>query len=1689
MIRKLVKRLSFVIVSLTVTCAICSNVFAFEEKSPEVYEDDTYEGDQLMASAGDEFVISSHYTYRINDDLSSVTLVNADTVGSVVIPSTVSFNGVDYTVNAVGDRACYYPDRRAIQIILTDSVTKVGNYAFGDGCRIRVAGTLEEIGEYAFENCKLNSSIQLSEELSTVGKGAFAGTYFFYDDDGVTLPQSLSSIPDSLFEGSTINTISIPKTVTSIGESAFANCVNLTSIDLPNGLTSIGYRAFYGCERLTEIVVPDSVSEIYNRAFASCSQLESITFPISATLYASPDWGPDSILMLDGDPALTTVKLSKGTGEWCISSGYAPWKETERTSPLKLILLSGIESVPKNAFQKAKLNSVEIPGSVKSIGSYAFNGCELNSLTINEGVEEIGTGAFWNCGLSYIELVIPSTVKTFEASAFAGCFNMTGVKFSDGIELACIPDSAFYGCTKLTSVSIPYGVESIGKSAFSGCSKLASVSIPNTVDTIGDSAFSGCSSLRSISIPAGVTSIGKSAFNECSMLNSVILPDTLETLEEYAFYNCSALSSININTLGSLESIGRSTFQNCSSLSGIISIPSGVDSIGEYAFYDCTNLGGVDLPDSVKSIGKYAFWRCSSLTSINIPDGVETIKEYTFWGCSNLATVGTPSGIKTIEEDAFFGCGKLTSLGNKCRIKTIGKYGFGGCSELTSIGHCNSIQTIGDHGLWFCKNLTWLGDTINLESIGDYAFSDCAKLSQINLRSTSSIGSHAFDNSPVILYGIIDSYVHNYADNNGIPYVGVKVQVEKSDLVVGKSTKMTFTVVQPKSCTYRISSPAHDEKVAINQSALYTDSYCMVTALNEGEALVRIYIGDPNDMSRDINIEDVPFTITSSEDSSFDISFIDDKGRKVSEQSYCVGIEFGELPELPNKLGSDGKTLYDPVGWFTLPDGKGEQVTDETICEGNLFGLGTNLYGKWKIHSCTVEFDPQNGESAITVSDVDSGTTTLAPAVPVKENSSFMGWYTRPDGKGERYTDEMPIYDDTTFYAYWSSVVIEGVDNEYVYSGGAIKPQIRIYENSVLLTEGKDYTLSYSNNTNVADKNSKKPPTITVRGKGNYNQLFTDRFSIVPKPIGDGININEDLSVSIVDKAYNKKAQYSKPTIKFGKLTLKENKDYKLEYDDNVTDIGTVNLTVSGMGNYKDSFVVSYRIYDNTYSMGSVFVDKIDNQIYTGQEIELADLKVYTNKKKEVLLTKDVDYIVKYSNNINVGTATAVISGIGDYGNTKAVSYKITAKPLSEANTTIEIVGDTEYTGATLRPAIIVKDGETVVPATNYSVSYGNNTNVANKNAINEKTKKSIAPYVTVSFNSNYSGKVSRRFSITPHMLNEADVSVSIPDIKDNGRSEITDKSIKPTIKYGKKTLTRGKDYTIAFTRTPGKLLQNAQITFIGNYNGGFNKPFMIYTSAANIADNNRFVITPNGTEFVYTGAKIMPAITVTEIIEGEGDRVLESGRDYTISYSNNTDARNAADKNSPQWTVKGKGAYVGTYYQTFTIKKSTLNQEDYRVVTTPMLYTGKPTKARVTVYDPAGKVFKSSNYTVSYGNNTELGENSAVVTVTGKGNYDGEITGTYRIFKYDISKMYFNSVANEGYTGLQITPNGDKVKVFSDKKKTNQLTEGVDYLLSYGQNTKAGKGTVIITGIGEYGGSKTLGFTIVPKWLRWLLL
>ena len=276
----------------------------------------------------------------------------------------------------------------------------------------------------------------------------------------------------------------------------------ITKVTIPEGVTTIKDSCFYNCKELSTIVLPASIKEIGKNAF--CRELKEVYYAGDATSWCSN-------ISFDGreaNPLALGAKL------------YIDYELVEN-----VVLSEGIQEIKADAFSYYKnIKSITIPDSVTSIGDGAFYNCSgLTSVTIGNGVTNIGKWAFSECtGLTSV--TIPDSVTSIGYDAFYKCTGLTSITIPDSV--TSIEDGVFRRCSGLTSVTIGNGVTSIGYGAFEECTGLPSIVIPDSVTRIEKFAFAYCSGLTSITIGNGVTSIGYGAFNDCTFLRDVTFMGT-----------------------------------------------------------------------------------------------------------------------------------------------------------------------------------------------------------------------------------------------------------------------------------------------------------------------------------------------------------------------------------------------------------------------------------------------------------------------------------------------------------------------------------------------------------------------------------------------------------------------------------------------------------------------------------------------------------------------------------------------------------------------------------------------------------------------------------------------------------------------------------------------------------------------------------------------------------------------------------------------------------------------------------------------------------------------------------------------------------------------------------------------------------------------------------------------------------
>ena len=318
----------------------------------------------------------------------------------------------------------------------------------------------------------------------------------------------VTAIAEDAFKDETaLTNVTIPSTVTSIGESAFAGCSNLETVEVQGEVTSIAPSAFEDCTSLTSINVPETVTTIGESAFAGCTSLTSVSVPAGvATIEANT---------FANCTSLTTVEVK---GE--------------------------LTEIAADAFNGCtNLTSMTVAGTVKpmAVGTLATSG----SLVIPESVTKVGDRAFKGTGITSV--TIPAGVK-MGSSVFRDCKQLKNAVIEKGVKT--LSSYTFKGCSALKSVTVPYGVAKIERSVFSGCKNLTKVTLPKTVTSIGKNALYGASKAKTLTVNSKkLTKSGVKGSLAGSKVTTVKVPKSMVSAYKKIFTRANCGKTVKVRAI------------------------------------------------------------------------------------------------------------------------------------------------------------------------------------------------------------------------------------------------------------------------------------------------------------------------------------------------------------------------------------------------------------------------------------------------------------------------------------------------------------------------------------------------------------------------------------------------------------------------------------------------------------------------------------------------------------------------------------------------------------------------------------------------------------------------------------------------------------------------------------------------------------------------------------------------------------------------------------------------------------------------------------------------------------------------------------------------------------------------------------------------------------------------------------
>ena len=446
--------------------------------------------------------------------------------------------------------------------------------------------------------------------MITLRDGAFDAPVLSHEYGIIKLGAPLTSIQDSAFSGIiTLETMSLPEALVSMGNSAFSGCKGLKkikcgqSISFPN-LTTIGKNAFQKCTSLEEIVQGPSLTSIGSMAFYNCTSLEAVSLPSSLS-----------------------------------QMGYGTFRDC---TGLAGISFGGLSEIPEDAcIGCTNLITIGYSSNVTTIGSHAFQNCEkLTSGPASfPNTVEIGEFAYGGC-VSLTSAILPRAINEIKNGTFYGCTGLTSVtKNGTSFSMNILGERAFFGCTGLTSFNFT-GTVSIGSQCFKGCTHLKTLSnMYDYLTSIGNEAFAN-TAIEEFTFPKAVAAVCNGVLMGCKNLVTVTLSQNPEYIGEEAFKDCTSLTRVSYFNSGVNAPLVRDrAFMNCSSLKQI-SFYSSLTKIGEFIFQGCTSLESITFKS----------------TSVPVPYDSEEYEDYFFPSTYDFTgTIYVPSSrVNTYKTSTYF---------------------------------------------------------------------------------------------------------------------------------------------------------------------------------------------------------------------------------------------------------------------------------------------------------------------------------------------------------------------------------------------------------------------------------------------------------------------------------------------------------------------------------------------------------------------------------------------------------------------------------------------------------------------------------------------------------------------------------------------------------------------------------------------------------------------------------------------------------------------------------------------------------------------------------------------------------------------------------------------------------------------------------------------------------------------------
>lgn len=1361
------------------------------------------------------------------------------------------------------------------------------------------------------------------------------------------------------------------------------------------------------------------------------------------------------------------------TAEGEVSADYVNGVIYENGSP-KVNYLDEVQTYEIND-ELTYPSEVTLNGTTYQVKSALFHNTTAKHVIVPEGVESC-MGA--SSSTDMVKLTIPSTLKEI-GSGFGAC--PSNHSYYDSGFLDTRDNATFQGYemsnpekAKYLTVKdgIVYNKEETEMLTKVPCAlEKDTLVLPDTIKEIPEGAFMSNKTVKKVVFGKNITSIGNGAF-AYSNIENVQMNDNVTVLDEYAFYYCTKLANVDLSK--SLTKIdGYETFKYTAALKHI-DLKNVKELTGWYTFLQ-SGLEDVDLSNVESVDGIQVFGTCYNLKTVYIGKNTDLSSRLgigcnCFAGCFKLEKyVQKEKNIHNlyVEDGKLYSSkikGHVGAQNGEMEERTLtGKILLGYPVQMQKVDAQknngtlkinNDITAIGYAGL-----ITFI-DVV--DNNGKYSSFDTIYSKLIipaNIEAFQLINSMPQQNLEVDVYG------------NKMPLFAYHCFYSINDSDAGKEDAVLGT----KTIKFKTAALKEEFEQHWKEHVMY---------IYQGEKEVYGVLPEKKTTSLSLNktsdkilcdgtSHEIHLIAKLSEDDCTDVVTF-----KSSNEDLATVDGNGVVTTKANAHGSATitATAGDHTATYKLTQaGSGINVTaDQKTIVYKEWWETENLLDNIKKSIDVTCADCHNNlerdkDYEVIVSDYKK---TGKVDVTIKGIGAFEGMTAKTSVNVEYHKHGEQGYR------------IDDLYSGYNWTGKEVRPDLKVYCNDCNkeLKEGTDYKLEYKNNVNVGTA------TVKIVGMGAYEGVDrTANFEIEEDCGWNGIAVNDN---AYQDGDYIGTYKWSRwkengnlPTVVIvckhcGKWLTKDT-DYKLEYS-NKDHPGDGTLKVTGLNKYAGyelnfKYTLSPKtFYSNEHSDG----DDLGTFRYTGKAIK-ADIGTLYIENTDTEAVEGKDYQLEYSNNIEEGTATVKVVGIGDAkGTVLTYTYHIEKQHGWNGFSVTghkdgDDLGSYEWTGNEVEPELNLTCnhcGETLAENRDYELEYTGDRTEPGKVTVKVIGTRDYEGW-TQSFTYTIKNKT---FSFENHK-----------DGEDLGTVEYTGSEVRYPIsnvtdKTGK-TLSEGTDYKLVYSDNTKPGVANVQIIGLNDYDGctlSFTYAIVDHDGESGF-HNNLYTDGADMGSYAYTGEEVKPSIGL--MYSNYNQTFLIEGVDYKVEYSNNINPGVATAK------VIGIGRYTGHEMSfTYTIKNKSFAAKDHKDGENlgTLKWTGKAQTIKLgDMIDPIdGHVLKEeTDYKIVYSDNVDAG--TAKAEVIGLGYYEGSsLTFYYTIEKQHGWNGFYSKGHKDGESLGTFKWTGNTVLIDPDMRCSHcdkELQENVDYKVEYSNNIDPGVASMKIIGMGDYKGYE-LNFTFV---------